>query len=191
MNQIKLSLFVFFIITNLIFSYNANAACSTRTLKRVCDVCEERALKKLDTDSVCPSCPEVSCPANNSCIRLDSFDSLLRPVYAVTSASNDGGSKFLFWLNIQKNNESPSSFNYEIWSSDNNLLLKDTIGFLLYDVISFNVPVPSGASVLSYSCTGGIDSNSVLKGLCSTIAPDESGNPKSYSWDFTGLPLFN
>lgn len=59
---------------------------------------------------------------------------------------------------------------------------------LIHDIISFNLPVKIEENVISYNCLGIIDDYSFLNGICSTIAPNELGESKSYSWSFTAIP---
>lgn len=75
MNAFKLLTYLIIIfITTVSFTQCASAKsrCKIETLRNVCQICEERALSKLDTDSVCPEvkCPEVS----KNCTELNSFD---------------------------------------------------------------------------------------------------------------------
>ena len=76
---ITLSFLILWGIITVIIPVQAN--CSIRTLKNVCDICEERALKKanLNVDSANQNQPEVNCPTSSfSCIQQDTFIPLLK-----------------------------------------------------------------------------------------------------------------
>lgn len=93
-----------------------------------------------------------------------------------------------FKLTISKSQSFPGVFLYDVLYKNLEVALKDSVGFLLYDIISFNLPVKIEENVISYNCLGIIDDHSFLNGICSTIAPNELGESKSYSWSFTGIP---
>ena len=166
----------------------AFATCSIRTLKNVSTVCGENAVTKLSTDSTCPVCPEINCPtASLACIMTDSFNPLLKPSYTITGTVEDGQS-VIFKLNISKNNDYTGSFFYDVRYRNFQIALKDNIGFLIYDVVNFNLPYEVGEQIYSFSCIGGIDTSSVLRGSCSTIYKDSAGITQSYSFPYIATP---
>lgn len=177
--------FVFLILLSLL---PANAECSTRTLKQICDVCEQRILNKLSTDSTkCPVCEPVNCPtASLSCMRPDSFAALLRTKYTLTAKLFEGGNDTIFRINTVQSQGSPNSFSYDVRAQNYRPIINDGIGFIFYDVISFTLPVYSSTQLLSYSCTGIIDRDSVIKGYCSTVS--SSDPPKTYGATFIAIP---
>ena len=180
------ALFILIIFYSLT-QQTASAYCSPRTLKQVCTACRDTALSELKTDSICPSCPETNCPAiSQACIQLDSFEAFLKRNYTISA--NLGGTNLVFKLNFLKNEQTPGTFYYDIRSSGYRLLIDNALGFLFYDIINFNLPVPFGEGLLSYNCIGAIDNTSLLKGVCSTVAQDEEGKPKSYGFQFTAIP---
>lgn len=183
----KALLIILLIITTFILPTVANAACSTRVLKRVCDVCEERALSKLNTDSICPPCEPVNSPSTSlSCITLNSFEEYLKSTYAISSTQRE--ILLNFTASFVKNPGTPGIFKYNIWDANNKLTVSNNSAFLLYDVVNFSLPIISGNVIFSYDCTGGIDNNSVIKGVCSTIAQDENGTPSSFGFPFIAVP---
>ena len=194
MNIIKLLLLLCsFIITSLALPVCAKSKCQIRTLKQVCDVCEERALNKLSTGSVCPQCPEVNCPAvSQACIRTDSFKPFLKSSYTLTAMIWEGHPDMVFKLNIIEGH-SPGTFLYDVRYRNFHIAISDNLGFLIYDVVNFTLPLSSGENnIVSYSCVGTIDNTSVLIGLCSSITRDSSDiNLKSYSFPFTAVPDSN
>ena len=177
----------------LITQTSANARCSIDTLKNVCTICEERALNSLSLDSACPVCPEVTCPkASQACIRLNSFEPFLSSNYTLTGMIwQDVQDDVLFKLNIAKNENTSSTFNYEVRYDNFRIALQNGMGLLLYDIVSFSLPVSYGEGLLSYNCIGAIDNTSIFQGVCSTIANDGAGNPRPYSWTFTAIPNSN
>ena len=179
----------FLIILVVVSNFSpALATCSIRTLKNVCTVCEEKAVNKLNTDSACPVCPEVNCPAASlACIQTDSFAPLLKQSYTLTGTV-ENEQNVVFKLNISKNETSPSSFFYDVRYRNFQIAIKDSIGFLIYDVVNFNLPYEVGNQMYSFNCIGGIDTSSVLRGNCSTIYKDSTGTAQSYSFPFIATP---
>ena len=167
----------------------ANAACSTRTLKQVCDICAEKAQSKLHTDTSCPVCEKVNCPtASLACIRLDSFEALLRSKYTLTTKLLGNGEDLVFRINTAQSQDSPNTFSYETRGQNYRLINNDGFGFIFYDVVNFTLPVYAETQLLSYNCTGAIDSSSVIKGYCSTITPNSNGQPQTYGGSFIAIP---
>ena len=175
---------------NLFFLLSANANCSTRILKQVCDVCEQRALTKLSTDSIkCPVCEPVNCPtASLACIKPDSFEGVLRSKYTLTTKLLDGVNDSIFRINTIKSQDSPNSFSYDVRTQNYRPIINDGVGFIFYDLVTFTLPVYSGTLLLSYSCTGVIDNVSVIKGYCSTAASSNNDPPKTYGGSFIAIP---
>ena len=168
------------------------AKCSIQTLRNVCEVCEERALSNLSTDSICPKCPEVNCPtASLACIQLDSFEPFLKSNYTLSTNLPEGTTDISFKLNILKNDQVKGAFKYDIRNKNFRTVIEENTGFIFYDLINFNLPVQIGEELYSYSCIGSIDNTSAINGICSTIAPDEEKKPASYSFGFTALPNEN
>lgn len=191
MNKFKLHLALIILSLLLLESTfsSALARCSIDTLRNVCSVCEERALDKLSTDSVCPICPEVNCPqVSHACIKPNSFENFLNSSYTLNAMIWDGEPDMVFKLNISKEDDFTGTFKYDVRYRNFRTAVTGSIGFLLYDVVNFNLPLELGDKVHSYSCIGGIDNSSVIKGLCSTIAQDDTGTTKSYRFSFTALP---
>lgn len=186
MKKLILTLFVF-----LLAVPGANAKCAISTLLRMCDACEERAISRLNIDSICPKQePEVTCPtASLACIRTDSFEPFLKQNYTISAKLGDVDLVMKF--NLTKNEQAPNSFYYDIRHANYRLLIDKAVGFLIYDIVNFNLPIQYGENILSYSCVGSIDNSSVIKGLCSTIAPDENKKPNSYGFEFTAIPSFS
>ena len=183
----KTLLIILLIITTFILPTVTNAACSTRVLKRVCDVCSERALSKLDTDSICPPCKTVNPSSTSlSCITLSSFEKYLKSTYLISSTKRE--TPLNFTASFIKNPGTPGIFKYNIWDANNKLTVSNNSAFLLYDVVNFSLPIISGNVIFSYNCTGGIDNNSVIKGVCSTIAQDEDGTPSPFGFPFVAVP---
>ncbi|MBI1858062.1 MAG: hypothetical protein HYR97_02990 [Candidatus Melainabacteria bacterium] len=183
-------LLVLFLISAEIFttSDNALAACSIRTLKNLCTTCEERALEKLEIDSVCPSCPEVNCPtASLACIRTDSFNPLLKQRYTFVGTV-EGSQDVIFKLNISKNDDYTGAFSYEVRYKNFQIVAKNNVGFLIYDVVNFNLPYEIDKQLYSFNCIGGIDTNSIFQGGCSTIYKDSAGIVQSYGFPFIATP---
>lgn len=185
--------FLTFLVSTLFlisFVYSKSyAACSIKTLKQVCDVCEERAINKLDIDSVCPpqTCPEINCPAiSKSCIQVDSFTHFLKPSYTISTKL--GESDFLFRINFSKNEDKTGVLQYDVRASNFRMLIDNAIGFLIYDIVNFNLPVIFGEALLSYNCIGVIDSESVIRGNCSTLSNNGEEKPVTYRWNFTAIP---
>ena len=180
-------LVTFFLLTSCL---TANANCSTRILKQVCDVCEQRALTKLSTDSTkCPVCEPVNCPtASLACMRPDSFEALLRSKYTLTTKLLDGVNDTIFRINTVKSQDSPNAFSYDVRAQNYRQIINDGIGFIFYDIVSFNLPVLVGTRLLSYSCTGVIDNSSVIKGYCSTAASSNNNPLKTFGATFISTP---
>lgn len=188
MKRVILTLFIFLAIA----LPKAIAKCAISTLLRMCDVCEERAISKLNIDSLCPKqeCPEVNCPtASLACIRIDSFEPFLKQNYTISAKL--GEMDLVMKFNLTKNEQAPNTFHYDIRQANYRLLIDKAVGFLVYDIVNFNLPLQYGESILSYSCVGSIDNSSIIKGLCSTIAPDENKKPNSYGFEFTAIPSFS
>lgn len=165
----------------------ASPGCSTRILKKICDVCEERALSKLNTDSVCPVCPEVNCPqVSYACIKTDTFVPLLKESYTLSATLDNDG--LLLKLNFKKNEDSPTTLKYDVRSQNFRTLVSNAIAFIFYDLINFNVPLQLKDSLFSYNCLGVINNTSTISGLCSTLANDENNQPKYYGFQFTAIP---
>ena len=169
----------------------AQAACPTRILKQVCEVCQQTALTKLQTDASvkCPVCEPVNCPtASLSCIKPDSFSGSLRTRYTITTNLLGTDNDLTLRFNTLKSQDSQNAFSYEVRAQDYRLINNDGFGYIFYDIVSFSLPVYIGSQLFSYTCTGGIDSSSVIKGYCSTIAPNTNGQPQTYSGSFIGIP---
>ena len=186
----KLILLLLFLIT---IPQPANAACSTRTLKQVCDICEQKALSKLHTDSVqqtCPICEPVNCPtASLACTKPDSFAPIFKPRYTLTTKLLDGVNDIIFRISTTKSQDSPNSFSYDVKAQNYRTISSNGIGFIFYDVINFTLPVYSGTQLLSYSCTGLIDNSSIIKGYCSTISQSSNDTElKTYGGSFIAIP---
>ncbi len=165
------------------------ARCSIDTLKNVCDVCEERALSKLNTDSICPACPEVNCPQpSQACIKLNSFENFLSSNYTLNAMIWSGQPDEIYKLSISKSTDFNGAFNYDVRYKNFRTAAAGNTGFLLYDIVNFNLPLQLGDKLYSYNCIGGIDNTSSLKGVCSTIAQDDFGTVNVYSFPFTALP---
>ncbi len=191
MRSIKLisALVIFLLILSVFVQTTAFARCSIKTLRNVCEVCEERALTKLDTDSVCPTCPEVNCPtASLACIKLDSFEPFLKSNYTLSTNLPEGDSDISFKLNISKNNQIKGLFKYDVRAQNFRTVIEENTGFLFYDLVNFNLPITLGGKLFSYNCIGSIENTSVITGICCTIPPDEGNKPKSYSFQFTAVP---
>lgn len=188
----KLVLSIIILVLTFIFPYIASSHCSIRTLKNVCEICEEHALEKLQADSIKTQCPEITCPEPSlACVRTDSFDPFLRSSYTLTAMVWQDLPDVIFKLSISKNNIVPNTFNYDVRYENFRMALKDSIGFLVYDIVNFNLPLNDGEKTYSYNCIGNIDNNSFLKGVCSTVISDEEGNGKTYGWSFTAAPSSN
>ena len=181
----------FFLTINIFITFltPAYGVCSSRILSKVCDACADTAISNLKIDSLCPKCPELNCPSiSQACIRLDSFTPFLKSGYTITKNTDAGVSDLQFNLVISKNQENPNLFSYDVRTPNLKLLIDGAFGFLVYDLINFNLPVQTEGNVLSYNCIGSIDNTSTLNGVCSTIANNEEGKPKPYSFLFTGFP---
>ena len=174
---------------NLFFHLSANANCSTRTLKQLCDVCEQRALNKLSTDSTkCPVCEPINCPtASLACIHTDSFQGLFRSKYTITGKFFDSDNDTIFRINTVKNQDSPNSFSYAVRNQNYREIINNGVGFIFYDIVSFTLPAYAGTQLLSYSCTGVIDNVSVIKGYCSTSI-SSNNETKTYGGSFISIP---
>ncbi|OGI18511.1 MAG: hypothetical protein A3B68_07135 [Candidatus Melainabacteria bacterium RIFCSPHIGHO2_02_FULL_34_12] len=184
----KLFCFYISIFISLVFPLSVNARCSIEALKNVCNICAERAESKLTTDSTCPVCPEINCPSPSlACIKLDSFQPFLKSSYTITS--NDQNLNFLFKLNIVKNDNNKNLFLYDVRYRNFRTITQNNFGYLLYDIVNFNLPIEYDDYLYSYNCTGAIDNTSVIKGTCSTIANDNAETGiQTYSWQFTAIP---
>jgi len=168
---------------------SVSSRCSINTLRNVCEICEERALSNLSTDSVCPACPEINCPtASLACIKLDSFEPFLKPNYTLSTNLPEGISDISFMLNISKNNQTKGAFQYDVRGQNFRTVIQENTGFIFYDLVNFNLPVQIGEELYSYNCIGSIDTTSAINGICSTIARNEEREPASYSFQFTALP---
>lgn len=181
------------IVNTVTFPISTLAACQIRTLKQVCDLCEERAINKLtsklETDSIQTQPQEINCPATSlACIQSDSFKDLLKTNYTLTAKIFEGEEDTLFKLEITKDQNISSKFKYNVRYRNFRLVIQDSPGFLVYDIVNFNLPVTIGDKLFSYNCIGSIDNTSTLKGVCSTVAPDENGIVKPYSFSFNGIP---
>ena len=191
MNKVKIFQALLLILLAYAGSLGVHAACSIRTLKNVCDICEERGLKKsnLGTDSLPAECPKVNCPEPSlACIKVDSFEPFLKSSYTLTAMVYSNEDDILFKLNTSKDPSSPQQFSYDVRYQNFRTVIQNSTGFIMYDVVNFNLPLYNGESVLSYNCIGGIDNSSTIKGICSTIANNESGNPQSYGFQFVATP---
>jgi len=189
MRIFKIILTLSFVSIMFLFSIPANATCSTRILKQVCDVCAEKAQSKLHIDASCPVCEKVNCPtASLACIQLDSFKALLRSKYTLTTKLLGDGEDLVFRINTAQSQNSPNTFSYEARGQNYRLINNDGFGFIFYDVVNFTLPVYAGTQLLSYNCTGVIDRTSVIKGYCSTIAPNSNGQPQTYGGSFIAIP---
>ncbi len=178
-----------FILLNLLVPQVADANCSKRTLKQVCDICEEKAQSKLHPDASCPVCEKVNCPtASLACIRLDSFEALLKSKYTLTTKLLGDGGDLVFRINAAQSQDSPNTFSYETRGQNYKLINNDGFGFIFYDIVNFTLPVYAGTQLLSYNCTGAIDNTSIIKGYCSTITPDSNGQPQTYGGSFIAIP---
>ena len=166
-----------------------NEKCSINVLKHVCDVCEERSLSKLNTDSTCPPCREINCPTSSlSCVQPDSFDPFLKANYTFTSNKQDGSIDTLLKLSFSKQESYIGDFKYTVRGQNFRTLIENGTGYHAYDLVQFNVPIYYNDTLYSYNCIGIIDTSSVIKGSCSTIAPDENKNLKVYGLSFTATP---
>ena len=165
------------------------AKCSINTLRKVCDVCEEKAVSKLKTDSACPTC--AKCPSPSvTCIKLNSFSPFLKNSYSLALKTRDGEIEINFNLIIRKEESEPTSFSYDIRDRSYNPLVYESTGFLFYDLVNFNLPLSDGEKLYSYNCLGAIDNTSEIKGVCTTIANNESGEASAFGYLFSGVPNF-
>ena len=192
MKKILALSFLLLFIT-LFFPLHANASCSTRILKQVCNLCEEKALSKLHADSVqqtCPVCEPINCPtASLACIKRDSFEPLLRTKYTLTTKLLAGDDDLVFRIDTSQSQDSPNTFSYEVRGQNYRLINNDGTGFIFYDIINLTLPVYAGTQLLSYNCTGAIDNASVIKGYCSIVAQGSNDSePKTYGGSFTAIP---
>ena len=187
------ALIILLLVVSIQFFKSASyAKCSINTLRNVCEVCEERALSNLSTDSICPKCSEVNCPsASLACIKLDSFEPFLKSNYTLSTNLPEGITNISFKLNIIKNDQIKGVFKYDVREQNFRTVIEENTGFLFYDLVNFNLPVQTGEELYSYSCIGSIDNTSAINGICSTIAPNEERKPASYSFKFTALPSEN
>lgn len=169
----------------------AEDKCSTRILKKVCDLCEERALNKLSTDSQSPISGQVNCPTTSlACLQSDSYFPLLRENYTI-SIMTKNEADYLYKLNISKDISTPQYFNYKVRYANFQTALENATGYLSYNLVNFNLPLQFDSNVYSYNCIGLINNVSIISGTCTTIAENESGELKPYSSDFIAIPNFN
>ena len=106
-------LIISFLILSCFIPKASNATCSTRTLKQVCDICEEKAQSKLHTDASCPVCEKVNCPtASLSCIKPDSFEALLRSKYTLTTKVLGDAEDLVFKIDTTQSQDSPNTFSF-------------------------------------------------------------------------------
>ena len=185
----KKILLISFLILSCFIPEASNATCSTRTLKQVCTICEEKAQSKLHTNASCPVCEKVNCPtASLSCIKLDSFEALLKSKYTLTTKVLGDAEDLVYRINTTQSQDSPNTFSYETRGQNYRLINSDGFGFIFYDIVNFSLPVYSGTQLFSYSCTGAIDNASVIKGYCSTVAPNTDGQSQTYGGSFIAIP---
>lgn len=182
------------IFCNFNVSSYAEDKCSTRVLKKVCDMCEERALNKLSTDSQ-SSPPEVSgqvnCPTTSlACLQSDSYFPLLRENYTV-SIMTTNESDLLYKLNISKDINTPQYFNYKVRYANFQTTLEKATGYLSYNLVNFNLPLQFNSNIYSYNCIGLINNVSIISGTCTTIAENDSGELQPYGSTFIAIPNFN
>ena len=170
-------------------SLSSFARCSVDTLRNVCNICEERALSKLNTDSICPACPEVNCPQSSlACIKPNSFVNFLSSNYTLNAMIWSGQPDLIFKLAISKDNDFTGTFKYDVRYRNFRTAVSDGTGFLFYDVVNFNLPLEIDDKFYSYNCIGGVDNSSSLKGSCSTITKDDSGTVQLYGFSFIATP---
>ena len=185
----KSVLTIILLVLAFIFPYSASSHCSIRTLKNVCDICEERAIEKLQADSVPAQCPEVMCPEPSlACVKPNSFEPFLRTNYTLIAMIWQDLPDVIFKLNISRNNLTSNSFNYDVRYENFRMALKESTGFLFYDIVNFNLPFNDGDKTYLYNCIGSINRSSILEGVCSTVTIDDQGNGKTYGWSFTAVP---
>ncbi len=189
----KLIALTLLVILSFILPDAAHSNCSIRTLKNVCDICEERALEKLGTDSASNGqCPEIKCPEPSlACVRLDSFKPFLKGSYTLVAMVWQDLPDVVFKIDISERAPTPNTFFYDVRNQNFKMALKDSVGFILYDVVNFNLPFGSGEKTYSYNCIGSINNDSAIEGVCSTVATDEEGNSLTYGWPFIAHPSDN
>ena len=177
MNRITTTIIAIIVLLAFSIPGEAKGNCSIRTLRNVCEICEERAVSK-----------EVSCPqASLACIQADSFHPFLKANYTLSGML--GEEEAIFKLNITRDLEFPIRFNYEVRYQNFRTALQNGRGFLIYDIVNFNLPVVVDQNLYSYNCIGVIDNTSNINGVCSTLAPGTGiDDLELYSWGFTALP---
>ncbi len=169
----------------------AEDKCSTRILKKVCDMCEERALNKLSTDSQSPVAGQVNCPTTSlACLQSDSYFPLLRENYTISIMTNNKPD-LLYKLNISKDINTPQYFNYKVRYANFQTALENATGYLSYNLVNFNLPLQFDSNIYSYNCIGLINNVSIISGTCTTIAENESGELHPYSSTFIAIPNFS
>ena len=198
MRNFKMLFIIYQVVSTIMyFPLPANSACSVRTLKNVCDVCADRAVSKLNTnalstDSVSPNSQQVNCPSvSQACIQHDSFHAFLRQSYTLSAMVWEDQPDVLFRLNITRNENFPDTFTYDVRYKDFTLGVKDSTGYIIYDIVNFNLPFQVDDKFYSLNCIGGIDNTSVITGVCSTIDLDETNVTNVYRFPFTALPNTN
>lgn len=178
------------LVCTLLFAWPQNlyAECPVSVLKNLCAACEERALSKLNLDSICPkqATQEFNCPSiSKACVHYDSFLPFLKQKYTISA--NIGGTNTLFYLNFKKNDDGYSIFNYDVRAQNQRSIITGATGYIYYDVVNFIIPLKYQDNYQPYSCIGIIDNTSTIKGSCTTTAKNGEGILTSYGWSFTAL----
>ena len=151
----------------------------------------------LGTDSItCPQCPAQNCPSSSpdqQCLQPNSLINLVasRYTFSIPIVVNQLEQ---FQLNIT--NILPSGvFNYTAINLTSGNTQQNSVGLIAYDTIHFTVAALnlvnlSGTSLIhTLDCTGFLQPNKTVSGVCSTIGGDNFSTDLVYiAQPFTAIP---
>lgn len=137
----------------------------------------------LGTDAIiCPKCPLCtdSAPSTNQCLESTSLRDFVAPRYTFSISIIEGLTD-TFQLSIFNLNPSNGIFNYTATNLRTGISQSTSVGLLDYDAIHFtlgtiNIPDSFGNSLIhALDCTGFLNSDKTLSGVCSTIGQEVAG----------------
>ncbi|OGI08352.1 MAG: hypothetical protein A3F80_03430 [Candidatus Melainabacteria bacterium RIFCSPLOWO2_12_FULL_35_11] len=137
----------------------------------------------LGTDAiVCPKCPLCtdSAPSTNQCLEPTSLRDLVASRYTFNISIIQGLTD-TFQVSIFNLNPSTGIFNYTATNLRTGISQSTSVGLLDYDAVHFtlgtiNIPDSFGNALIhALDCTGFLNSDRTLSGVCSTIGQETVG----------------
>lgn len=137
----------------------------------------------LGTDAiVCPKCPLCidSAPSTNQCLEPTSLRNLVASRYTFNISIIQGLTD-TFQVSIFNLNPSTGIFNYTATNLRTGISQSTSVGLLDYDAVHFtlgtiNIPDSFGSALIhALDCTGFLNSDRTLSGVCSTIGQETAG----------------